>query len=143
MVMTFDRGRQSTLMFLAAMKETLPIPQMSVRTLVSHGRYSRLPFSKVLGPGDRDAIERALDAYQDRGAVENKEHIGYIVDRTGFEEFLKFIMKDVHLNPKAEMNGRPYWGGKHYDTTNELRSSMYRFSDRPHDGYTPIPREDA
>ena len=48
-------------MFLAAMKETLPIPQMSVRTLVSHGRYSRLPFSKVLGPGDRDAIERALD----------------------------------------------------------------------------------
>ena len=23
-----------------------------------------------------------LDAYQDRGAVENKEHIGYIVDRT-------------------------------------------------------------
>ena len=84
-----------------------------------------------------------LDAYQDRGAVENKEHIGYIVDRTGFEEFLKFIMKDVHLNPKAEINGRPYWGGKHYDTTNELRSSMYRFSDRPHDGYTPIPREDA
>ena len=61
MVMTFDRVRQSTLMFLAAMKETLPIPQMSVRTLVSHGRYSRLPFSKVLGPGDRDAIERALD----------------------------------------------------------------------------------
>ncbi|MDD7702420.1 MAG: hypothetical protein PUJ10_05410 [Lachnospiraceae bacterium] len=48
-------------MFLAAMKETLPIPQMSVRTLVSHGRYSRLPFSKVLGPGDRDAIKRALD----------------------------------------------------------------------------------
>ena len=50
-----------------------------------------------------------LDAYQDRGAVENKEHIGYIVDRTGFEEFLKFIMKDVHMNPKAEINGRPYW----------------------------------
>ena len=61
MVMTFDRGRQSTLMFLAAMKETLPIPQMSIRTLVSHGRYSRLPFSKALGSGDRDAIERALD----------------------------------------------------------------------------------
>ncbi len=83
-----------------------------------------------------------LDAYQDRGAVENKEHIGYIVDRTGFNEFLSFIMKDVHLNPKCEMNSRPYWGGKHYDHGNELHSSMYRFSDRPHDGYSAIPRED-
>ncbi len=83
-----------------------------------------------------------LDAYQDRGAVENKEHIGYIVDRTGFEEFLKYIMKDVHFGPKTEMNGRPYWGGKRYDQTNELRSSMYRFSDRPYDGYSGIPRED-
>lgn len=64
-----------------------------------------------------------LDAYQDRKAVENKEHIGHIVDRTGFEEFLKFIMKDVQPGPKCEMNGRPYWGGKRYDQTNEMRSS--------------------
>ncbi len=83
-----------------------------------------------------------LDAYQDRGAVENKEHIGYIVDRTGFEEWLKFAMKDVHFGPKTEMNGRPYWGGKHYDQTNELRRSQYRFSDRPHEGFEMVPRED-
>ena len=74
-----------------------------------------------------------LDDYLDRSAVEAKEHIGYIVDRTGFEEFLKYIMKDVHLSPKCEMQGRMYWGGKHYDQGNELRRSMYRFSEKEAD----------
>ncbi len=74
-----------------------------------------------------------LDEYLDSSAVESKEHIGYIVDRTGFEEFLKYIMKDVNLGPKCEMQGRLYWGGKRYDQGNELRKSMYRFSDRPAD----------
>ena len=74
-----------------------------------------------------------LDEYMDRDAVESKEHIGYIVDRTGFEEFLKYIMKDVHLSEKCEVQGRMYWGGKRYDQGNELRKSMYRFSDKPAD----------
>ena len=74
-----------------------------------------------------------LDDYLDRSAVEAKEHIGYIVDRTGFEEFLKYIMKDVHLSPKCEMQGRMYWGGKRYDQGNELRRSMYRFSEKEAD----------
>ena len=59
-----------------------------------------------------------------------KEHIGYIIDRTGVEEYLKYAMKDVELGPKCEMAGRIYWGGKRYDQTNELRKSMFRFSDR-------------
>lgn len=71
-----------------------------------------------------------LDAYLDMAAVESKEHIGYIIDRTGVEEFLKYAMKDVELGPKCEMAGRIYWGGKRYDQTNELRKSMFRFSDR-------------
>lgn len=71
-----------------------------------------------------------LDKYLDRDAVESKEHIGYIVDRTGFEEFLKYIMRDVTPNPKCEIQGRLYWGGKRYDQTNELRHSMFRFSER-------------
>ena len=41
--------------------------------------------------------------------------IGYIVDRTGFDEFKKWILKDVELGPKAEVTERLYWGGKHYD----------------------------
>lgn len=52
------------------------------------------------------------------------------MDRTGFEEFLSYIMRDVHPNPKCEIQGRLYWGGKRYDQTNELRHSMFRFSER-------------
>ena len=39
----------------------------------------------------------------------------YIVDRTGFEEFYKWIMEGVTLGPKAEVAKTMYWGGKHYD----------------------------
>lgn len=43
-----------------------------------------------------------------------KEHIGYIIDRTGFEEYLKWALKDVHLNPRAEVLTPIYWGGIEY-----------------------------
>lgn len=62
-----------------------------------------------------------IDEYIDPNAVEHKEHIGYIVDRTGFEEFLKWVMKDVKLPEKAEVASTVYWGGKHYDQTNNLK----------------------
>ena len=61
-----------------------------------------------------------VDEYIDPDALEGKEHIGYIVDRTGFDEFFKWVMKDVHLNEKAEVATRVYWGGKHYDRSNNL-----------------------
>lgn len=56
-----------------------------------------------------------IEEYIDPDAVEHKEHIGYIVDRTGFEEFKKWLFEGVELGPKAEVNQRIYWGGKHYD----------------------------
>ena len=56
-----------------------------------------------------------IEEYIDPNAVEHKEHIGYIVDRTGFEKFKEYIFKDVTLNEKAEVARRVYWGGKHYD----------------------------
>ena len=55
-----------------------------------------------------------IEEYIDPNAVEHKEHIGYIVDRTGFEEFKKWIFEGVELGPKAEVNDRIYWGGKNY-----------------------------
>ena len=79
---------------------------------------------------DVPALTVTLPDAPDREAVEAKEHIGYIVDRTGFEEFLNYIMKDVKPNPECEIQGRLYWGGKRYDQTNELRNSMFRFSER-------------
>ena len=62
-----------------------------------------------------------VEEYIDPNAYEGKEHIGYIVDRTGFDEFFKWIMKDVKLNDKAEVTHRIYWGGKHYDRSNNLK----------------------
>lgn len=56
-----------------------------------------------------------VERYIDTNAPDGKEHVGYIVDRTGFEEFYKWIMEDVTLGPKAEVAKTMYWGGKHYD----------------------------
>jgi anaerobic sulfite reductase subunit C len=61
-----------------------------------------------------------VEEYIDPNALEGKEHIGYIVDRTGFDEFCKWVLKDVNLNEKAEVASRVYWGGKHYDRSNNL-----------------------
>ncbi|AEF86380.1 sulfite reductase, subunit C [Treponema primitia ZAS-2] len=43
-----------------------------------------------------------------------KEHIGYIVDRTGVPEYIKWAFKDVKLPPIAEVSSPLYWGGKIY-----------------------------
>ena len=56
-----------------------------------------------------------VERYIDTNAPDGKEHVGYIVDRTGFEEFYKWIMEGVTLGPKAEVAKTMYWGGKHYD----------------------------
>ena len=62
-----------------------------------------------------------VEEYIDKNALEGKEHVGYIVDRTGYEEFLKYVMEGVELPEKAEVASRIYWGGKHYDRANELK----------------------
>ncbi len=62
-----------------------------------------------------------VEEYIDRNAVEGKEHVGYIVDRTGFDEFVNWIMKDVVLPEKAEVARRIYWEGKRYDRSNNLK----------------------
>lgn len=43
-----------------------------------------------------------------------KEHIGYIVDRTGFEEYRKWALKDVVLPEIAEVSTPVYWKGVKY-----------------------------
>ncbi|MCR4891669.1 MAG: sulfite reductase subunit C [Lachnospiraceae bacterium] len=61
-----------------------------------------------------------VEEYIDKNAYEGKEHIGYIVDRTGFDEFFKWALRDVELPDKAEVRKRVYWGGKRYDRSNNL-----------------------
>ena len=52
--------------------------------------------------------------YIDPNAPGGKEHIGYIVDRTGFEEFKRWAMKDVVLPEIAEVYTPVYWKGVQY-----------------------------
>ena len=52
--------------------------------------------------------------YIDPEAPGGKEHIGYIVDRTGFNEFKKWALKDVSLPDLAELEERIYWSGIKY-----------------------------
>ena len=52
--------------------------------------------------------------YIDLSAPGGKEHIGYIVDRTGFEEFKKWALRGVVLSEIAEVSERIYWGGVKY-----------------------------
>lgn len=50
-----------------------------------------------------------IEEYIDKDAPGGKEHIGYIIDRTGFQEFKKWALKDVELGPKAEVQDNIYW----------------------------------
>ena len=52
--------------------------------------------------------------YIDLSAPGGKEHIGYIVDRTGFEEFKKWALRGVKLPETAEVSERIHWGGVKY-----------------------------
>ena len=53
--------------------------------------------------------------YIAKDAPGGKEHIGYIIDRTGFEEYKKWVLKDIELGPKAIKKDRIYWSGIHFD----------------------------
>lgn len=53
-----------------------------------------------------------IDEYIDRSLP--KEHIGYIVDRTGFIEYKKWALKDVVLPEMAEVADNIYWSGIRY-----------------------------
>ena len=55
-----------------------------------------------------------IDKYIDRNAPGGKEHIGYIVDRTGFMEFKKWALEGVDLNEETKVIENIYWGGIRY-----------------------------
>ncbi len=52
--------------------------------------------------------------YIDQNAPTGKEHIGYIVDRTGFMEYKKWALKDVELAPETVVKENIYWSGIHF-----------------------------
>ena len=52
--------------------------------------------------------------YIDRTSPGGKEHIGYIIDRTGFMEYKKWALEGVELGDKVVMKNNIYWGGVFY-----------------------------
>ena len=52
--------------------------------------------------------------YISKDAPGGKEHIGYIVDRTGFMEFKKWILEGVELPEETVIKENIYWSGIHY-----------------------------
>lgn len=53
-----------------------------------------------------------VDRYIDRSLA--KEHIGYIVDRVGYQVFKQEVLEGVKLNPKAQVAASIEWGGYYY-----------------------------
>ncbi|MDO4976943.1 MAG: sulfite reductase subunit C [Eubacteriales bacterium] len=58
------------------------------------------------------------EKYIDPAAPGRKEHIGYIIDRAGFETFAEYALKDVELLPETIVKKRLYWGGIHFADQN-------------------------
>lgn len=52
-----------------------------------------------------------VEKYISPDAPARKEHIGYIIDRTGFEKFKEYALKDVQLLPETKINEQIYWKG--------------------------------
>ena len=56
-----------------------------------------------------------VDKYISPDAPARKEHIGYIIDRVGFEEYKKWALDGVELMPETIMKDCVYWSGIHFD----------------------------
>ena len=50
-----------------------------------------------------------IEKYMDSDAPGGKEHIGYIVDRTGYKVFKEWVLKDVTLGDKAKVKKYINW----------------------------------
>ena len=73
---------------------------------------------------DEDSIVKIIQntykyvtQYIDANAPGGKEHIGYIVDRTGFMEYKKWALEGVELSEKAILKNNVYWSGIKYPNT--------------------------
>lgn len=70
---------------------------------------------------DEDSIVKIInncykyvEQYIDRNAPGGKEHVGYIVDRTGFMEFKKWALEGIKLGDIVKVSENIYWSGIRY-----------------------------
>ena len=57
-----------------------------------------------------------VDKYIDPNAPARKEHIGYIIDKVGFEEYKKWALDGVELGPKTIMKHCVHWSGINFNS---------------------------
>ena len=55
-----------------------------------------------------------VDMYIDKSAPGGKEHIGYIIDRVGFEEYKKWALEGIEFPEKTIVKQCVYWNGVHF-----------------------------
>ena len=55
-----------------------------------------------------------VEEYISPDAPARKEHIGYIIDRVGFEKFKEYALKGVEVLPETIVKECVYWDGIHY-----------------------------
>lgn len=58
---------------------------------------------------------RFVEKYISPNAPARKEHVGYIIDRVGFEEYKKWALEGVELLPETIVKECVYWSGIHFD----------------------------
>jgi len=63
-----------------------------------------------------------IEEYIDADAPGGKEHIGYILDRTGYRFFKDFILKDIVLPPKARIADSLNFSGYQYDRNSSMKN---------------------
>jgi len=57
-----------------------------------------------------------------------KEHVGYIVDRTGYQEMRAWFLRDIVLNPEAKIAKTVQWQGYQYGYDTALWDDAATFS---------------
>lgn len=60
---------------------------------------------------------RYVEKYIDKSL--GKEHIGYIVDRTGYQVFKNEVLEEINLNKEVQIAKNINWGGYFYNNENE------------------------
>lgn len=56
-----------------------------------------------------------VEKYISPNAPARKEHVGYIIDRVGFEEYKRWALDGVELMPETIIKDCVYWSGIHFD----------------------------
>ncbi|MDR5587188.1 MULTISPECIES: sulfite reductase subunit C [Clostridium] len=83
-------------------------------------RNPRLAEDFLIWSDEQSIIKIILNTYKfvakyiDKSAPGGKEHIGYIIDRVGFEEYKKWALDGIEFPEKTIVKQCVYWNGVHF-----------------------------